>query len=177
MSGVCDIFCEWSLAVKPRTQNNWVECSVLKKIIKQKLRERECTRNHSSSLVLLIPVKGENVLIPRLPPISNDTRFEFKKLQFTVRLAYAMTINKSQGQSLQVCGINLEHQCFSHGQLYVACSRVGKPSSLFIYTTDGKAKNIVYERALQWIHSYSFSKTIQFTSKKTTIQHKCHFFI
>lgn len=88
-------------------------------------------------------------MIPRIPIISDDTPFQFKRLQFPIRLAYAMTINKSQGQSLQVCGLNLEHQCFSHGQLYVACSRVGKPSSLIIYTDDNKAKNIVYERALQ----------------------------
>ncbi|GFT68240.1 hypothetical protein TNCV_1420191 [Trichonephila clavipes] len=42
--------------------------------------------------------------------------FEFKRSQFPVRLAYAMTINKAQGQSLQVCGLNLENPCFSHGQ-------------------------------------------------------------
>lgn len=92
--------------------------------------------------------KGEEVLIPRIPLISNDLPFEFKRIQFPVRLAFAMTINKSQGQSLEVCGINLEFPCFSHGQLYVACSRVGKPSSLFIYAPDNKTKNIVYHKAL-----------------------------
>ncbi|GFX51010.1 ATP-dependent DNA helicase [Trichonephila clavipes] len=75
--------------------------------------------------------------------------FEFKRLQFPVRLAFAMTINKAQGQSLQVCGLNLENPCFSHGQLYVACSRVGKPSDLFDYAPDGKTRNIVYPTALQ----------------------------
>ncbi|XP_050065533.1 uncharacterized protein LOC126554507 [Aphis gossypii] len=68
---------------------------------------------------------GENVCIPRIPMIPTDLPFDFKRLQFPVRLAFAMTINKSQGQSLSVCGINLENHCFSHGQLYVACSRVG----------------------------------------------------
>jgi hypothetical protein len=38
---------------------------------------------------------------------------------------------------------------FSHGQLYVACSRVGKPSNLFVYIPEGKTKNIVYSKALQ----------------------------
>jgi ATP-dependent DNA helicase PIF1 len=51
--------------------------------------------------------------------------FEFKSLQFPVRLAFTMTINKAQGQSLQVCGLNSENPWFLHGQLYVACSRVG----------------------------------------------------
>jgi len=54
--------------------------------------------------------------------------FEFKHLQFSVRLAFAMAINKAQGQSLQVCGLNFANPCFLHGQLYVACSQVGEPS-------------------------------------------------
>ena len=76
--------------------------------------------------------------------IPTDLPFDFKRLQFPVRLAFAMTINKSQGQSLSVCGINLENHCFSH-----ACSRVGKPSALFVLTSDQKTKNVVYQRALQ----------------------------
>ncbi|CAF4836762.1 unnamed protein product [Pieris macdunnoughi] len=80
--------------------------------------------------------------------IPNDMAFSFKRLQFPVRLAFAMSINKSQGQSLSVCGINLENPCFSHGQLYVACSRVGNPL-LFIYAPEHKTKNIVYQKALE----------------------------
>lgn len=43
--------------------------------------------------------KGENVLIPRIPMIQTDLPFDFKRLQFSVRLAFEMTINKPQGQS------------------------------------------------------------------------------
>ncbi|GFW03636.1 ATP-dependent DNA helicase PIF6 [Trichonephila clavipes] len=93
--------------------------------------------------------KGEDVLLPRIPMIPTDMPFEFKRLQFPVRLAFAMTINKAQGQSLQVCELNLENLCFSHGQLYVACSRFGKSSDLFVYAPDGKTRNIVYPTALQ----------------------------
>ena len=93
--------------------------------------------------------KGEDVLLPRIPMVPTDMPFEFKRLQFPVRLAFAMTINKAQGQSLQVCGIDLENPCFSHGQLYVATSHVGKPSDLFVYTPDEKTKNIVYPKALE----------------------------
>ena len=80
--------------------------------------------------------------------IPTDLPFDFKRLQFPVRLDFAMTINKSQGQSLEVCGINLEFPCFAHGQLHVACSRVGKPSSLFIYEPQNKTKNIISQKAL-----------------------------
>ena len=70
----------------------------------------------------------DEVLIPRIPMIPSDMPFEFKRIQFSIRVAFAMTINKSQGQSLSVTGLNLDNPCFCHGQLYVACSRVGKPT-------------------------------------------------
>ncbi|KAL8600083.1 hypothetical protein ACOMHN_051629 [Nucella lapillus] len=60
-----------------------------------------------------------------------------------------MSINKSQGQSLKVVGVNLKQPCFSHGQLYVACSRVGSCQNLHIYAPEGRTKNIVYKNALQ----------------------------
>ena len=81
--------------------------------------------------------------------MPTDIEFEFKRLQFPIRLAFAMSINKAQGQSLSVAGINLQEPCFSHGQLYVACSRVGNPQNLFIYAPDGKTKNIVYKKAIE----------------------------
>jgi hypothetical protein len=48
--------------------------------------------------------KGEDVLLPSIPMTPTDMPFKFKRLQFPVRLAVAMTINNAQGQSLQVCG-------------------------------------------------------------------------
>ena len=92
--------------------------------------------------------KGEDVFILRIPLIPTDLAFDFKRVQFPVRLAFAMTINKAHGQTLKVAGINLEKPCFSHGQLYVACSRVGSPQNLFIFAPEGKTKNIVYQKAL-----------------------------
>lgn len=95
--------------------------------------------------------RGEHVLIPRIPFHPENLIVQMQRLQFPVRLAYALTINKSQGQTLKVAGIELAKQCFSHGQLYVALSRVGSPSSLFIHTFTGHARNVVYRRALTYI--------------------------
>ncbi|XP_056646381.1 ATP-dependent DNA helicase pif1-like [Diorhabda sublineata] len=96
--------------------------------------------------------RDENILIPRIPIIPTDVPIQFKRIQFPIRLAFAMTINKSQGQTMSVCGLDLRTPCFSHGQfgqLYVACSRVGKPSSLFVLAKDGLTKNIVHAIALR----------------------------
>lgn len=92
--------------------------------------------------------KGKTVFIPRIPLISTELPFSFKRLQFPVKLAYSMTINKAQGQTFRYCGVNLKESCFSHGQLYVACSRVGSPENLFIYSPDNKTMNIVYKQVL-----------------------------
>ncbi|XP_017461157.1 PREDICTED: uncharacterized protein LOC108354487 [Rhagoletis zephyria] len=107
------------------------------------------TSNVIKATILNGKFKGDEVLLPRIPMIPVDVPFEFKRLQFPVRLAFAMSINKAQGQTLKVCGLNLKNPCFSHGQLYVACSRVGKPSNLFVYAPDRKTKNCVYPKALE----------------------------
>ncbi|XP_025425057.1 uncharacterized protein LOC112693976 [Sipha flava] len=104
--------------------------------------------NLIEATILTGKTKGEFALVPRIPLIPTDMPFEFKRLQFPVRLSFAMSINKAQGQTLQVCGLDLEEPCFSHGQLYVACSRVGTPNCLFVYTPNGQTKNIAYTNAL-----------------------------
>ena len=83
---------------------------------------------------------GETALVPRI----SDLPFRFKRLQFPLRLCFAMTINKAQGQTLSVVGLQLQEPCFSHGQLYVGCSRTGNPENLFIHAQTGTTKNIVH---------------------------------
>jgi hypothetical protein len=53
--------------------------------------------------------EGETVFIPRIPLIPTDLPFNFKRLQFPVRLAFAITINKSQGQYIKYCGMDLRY--------------------------------------------------------------------
>jgi hypothetical protein len=58
---------------------------------------------------------------------------QWKRTQFPVRISFAMTVNKSQGQTLNRVGMHLrDHECFSHGQMYVGCSRVRNAASLKI---------------------------------------------
>ena len=55
-----------------------------------------------------------------------------------------MTINKAQGQSLRIAGLELMSPCVSHGQLYVGCSRIGSQQNLFTLAPDNKTTNVVY---------------------------------
>ncbi|GBL79097.1 hypothetical protein AVEN_92353-1 [Araneus ventricosus] len=91
---------------------------------------------------------GEDVLIPRIPIIPSDFPFQFKRIQFHVRLSFAMSTNKAQGQSLKIVGLDLLRPCFSHGELYVGCSRVGNADNLYILVPNGRTKNIVYPETL-----------------------------
>jgi dephospho-CoA kinase len=57
---------------------------------------------------------------------------------FPVILNFAMTIHKSQGLTLDQIGVDLTNQVFSHGQLYVALSRVRGFKFLRVLTEDSK---------------------------------------
>ena len=100
--------------------------------------------------------RGRVVLIPRIDLIADETLYPFKwaRRQFPVRAAFALTINKAQGQSLRRVGVFLNEACFAHGQLYVTCSRVGTPDDLrFVLRRDAASgrfltRNVVYQEAL-----------------------------
>lgn len=113
-----------------------------------RLRVVSLQKNVIEATILTGCGKGENVFIPRIPIIPSNYPFKFKRLQFPVNLCFVMTINKSQGQTFSKAGVDLSRSCFSHGQLYVACSRVSDSKNIVIYAPDKKTKNIVYKEAL-----------------------------
>lgn len=53
----------------------------------------------------------ENIAAIRIPIVLSDALIQFERSQFPIRLAFAMTINKTQGAILAVCGLNLENPC------------------------------------------------------------------
>lgn len=69
--------------------------------------------------------RGDIVYLFRMDLTANDNSLPctMRRSQFPIIPAYAMTINKSQGQTLDKVGIFLSSPVFAHGQLYVALSR------------------------------------------------------
>jgi ATP-dependent exoDNAse (exonuclease V) alpha subunit len=97
---------------------------------------------------------GHKVFVPRISnyPTEEQVAFKFSRRQFPVRLAFAMTINKSQGQTVKHVGLDLRRPVFTHGQFYVGVSRVTSMSNIKAIwepeKVEAKTKNIVYTEVL-----------------------------
>ncbi|CAN1725751.1 ATP-dependent DNA helicase pif1 [Linum perenne] len=99
---------------------------------------------------------GESVFLPRMTLTTEylSLNIVLSRRQYPVAICFAMTINKSQGQTLKQVGLCLQHQVFSHGQLYVALSRVTTRTGLKILSCDvdgnhlNTMQNIVYKEIL-----------------------------
>jgi len=62
-----------------------------------------------------------------------------------------MTINKSQGQTLDFVGLDLENEVFTHGQLYVGFSRVRSWNCIKVRCNKeygDRTRNVVHKEAL-----------------------------
>jgi ABC-type amino acid transport system permease subunit len=67
-------------------------------------------------------------------------------------VAFAVTINKSQGQTLNNVGVYLPSPVFYHGQLYVVISWVTSNANIKIFSGQGPdeyMQNMVYREVLE----------------------------
>ncbi|XP_012834082.1 PREDICTED: ATP-dependent DNA helicase PIF1-like [Erythranthe guttata] len=102
---------------------------------------------------------GDMVFIPRMTliPSNSGLPIKFQRRQFPLIVSFAMTINKSQGQTLSHVGLYLSRPVFSHGQLYVAVSRVKSRGGIkiFIKSDSGEltnvTRNVVYKEVFHRI--------------------------
>jgi len=90
-------------------------------------------------------------LLPRIDPTPADSTllFSYRRRQFPIQLAFCITINKAQGQTLDCVRIHLPDPVFSHSQLYVAMSRTGSFKNGKIQTRNGsKASKVAWKEVL-----------------------------
>ena len=97
-------------------------------------------KNFIQAEIAIGKYKGNKILIPRIIHISNKNEFPFtvRRKQFPIKAAFAITSNKSQGQTLDKVGVYLPTNFFTHGQVYVAFSRVKSSTQLRICTNKSK---------------------------------------
>ncbi|GFR71996.1 ATP-dependent DNA helicase PIF1 [Elysia marginata] len=101
------------------------------------------------------PFKDEKHLIPRIRLQPSDTALPFTfQRQHPLRPCFSLTINKAQGQSLRVVGLDLRSQVFTHGMLYVALSRTGRKNDVYILAEDGMTPNVVYSEVLNYLPTF-----------------------
>ncbi len=102
--------------------------------------------------------RGNRVLIPIIMLVPSDIFLSSKlrRHQFPIRLSFDMTINKSQGQIFDRLELFLPQPVFSHGQLYVAFSRVRSLTSIKVQvikeeqaSETSKTKNVVFREIMQ----------------------------
>ncbi|RCN43056.1 hypothetical protein ANCCAN_10937 [Ancylostoma caninum] len=93
--------------------------------------------------------KGRYVILPRIDNYSDrGLSFRLRRTQFPIRLAFSLSINKAQGQSFDRIGLCLPDDVFSHGQMYVALSRVRSKEGLSVQSPRSSLLNVVYEEVL-----------------------------
>ncbi|ONM33246.1 hypothetical protein ZEAMMB73_Zm00001d041563 [Zea mays] len=142
-------------------------------------------KNSIEAEIVLGQHAGMRIFLPRIPLCPSDDEmfpFHFKRKQFPVRLSFAMTVNKAQGQTIPNVGVYLLEPVFSHGQLYVALSRAtarSKVKILAIPVIDEKKKknwveknstingatyikNIVYKEFIRKLDSTEFTNEERF---------------
>ncbi|KHJ78184.1 hypothetical protein OESDEN_22196 [Oesophagostomum dentatum] len=93
--------------------------------------------------------KEKFALIPRIDSYTDKSvPFWLRRRQFPVRLVFATTVNKSQGQSWRSVRVHLLSEVFSHDQLYVALSWARRRDGVKVYTGSQRVKNIVIKAVL-----------------------------
>ncbi|KAI3636479.1 hypothetical protein MIR68_005831 [Amoeboaphelidium protococcarum] len=111
--------------------------------------------NYSRNLLIVEILSGkfQGTLhaLPRINCIDTKAMFgiELMRIQFPVKLAFAVTINKIMGQTLDKVGLYLKNQCFAHGQLYVGLTRVRRSTDICIYSELPLLQNVVYQAIFQ----------------------------
>jgi hypothetical protein len=102
------------------------------------------------------PAAGSVVLMMKcvftVTPEASGLPFTLTRRQYPIIPAYCLSVHKAQGQTLKMCGVIFESDPFTHGQLYVALSRVASWHNLSVHLHSGETRvhNVVHKHLLQY---------------------------
>lgn len=81
--------------------------------------------------------------------MGNILPFQFKRLQFRLKLAFTITYNKSQDQTLEVAGIHLSTPLLtSHTVRFMTVARVASAQNLHVLADDNKSYKVIYRNTI-----------------------------
>jgi len=118
---------------------------------------------------------NKQYVLPRIWLNCEEDKYpvKFTRLQFPVRLCFAMTINKSQGQTIGNLGVYLNTSVFTHGQLNVALSRVQDPRNLCVCNPGKKpreVRNVVYPEIIHKIVEGKYEENTEFVENNAEVE-------
>ena len=79
---------------------------------------KELRENLIAATIITGPAAGQLAHIPRISMMLTDLPICFRRLQYPVKVSFALTINKYQGQTFSMIHVDLRKECFCHGQLH-----------------------------------------------------------
>jgi hypothetical protein len=95
--------------------------------------------NHSIKVKTLNEPKTRYICIPRITfkfRLNYGESYQLTRVQIPLRLAYSMTFNKSQSQTLHKVLIDCTGEPFAHGHAYVAFSRVRNCQNVRVFVNE-----------------------------------------
>ena len=108
--------------------------------------------------------KNKVLILPRIPmkhAMSDKFAFELTRLQFPIKIAFALTMNRAQGQSAEKCGILLPKHVWAHGQIYVAFSRCGNPNNVHVWAEQSLFEKHDLDPAKKYVANVVYSEVLQ----------------
>ena len=127
-------------------------------------------RKEGSTIHVRIDKTGDIVMINRVDHYRYKMKYDESKRdlvkvtpyiqktnQYPLKLAYAFTIHKSQGQTYEQVVLDLHSHIFASGQLYVALSRVKTLNGLYLTKPVSISDIIVDKEVISFISRYDGS--------------------
>ena len=94
-----------------------------------------------------------------------DMPMSMQRLQFPIKLAFAVTFHRSQGQSVEHCGILLPRNVWTHGQIYVAFSRCGNPRNVHVWANQDEFKSMGLAPTVKWMMNVVYPEVLGSTNR------------